>query len=154
EVSKFSNAMPRHWQYLAEKDSAVQKILDYDPKKGNLEQAELVVIGAAVSLRESMRLLAGQAGEGGAPDVEKPWPELAQFDCYACHHDLRPRSWRQQRGYAGRPGRPDMRPWTLALVPLAVHHAAGSDAKAAATLSAEFQAKRKAVVAAFNARPF
>src|SRR5207253_581251 len=30
-------------------------------------------------------------------DGDGPWPELAQFDCYACHHNLVPRSWRQGR---------------------------------------------------------
>ncbi|MCI0462866.1 MAG: cytochrome c family protein [Gemmataceae bacterium] len=48
------------------------------------------------------------------------WPEvmMAQSDCFACHHDLTSKSWRQERGYVGRPGRPQSQPWTLALAPL------------------------------------
>ena len=46
-------------------------------------------------------------------DPEKRWPEIAMAhsDCYACHHELVPASWRQTtKGYyAGRePGSP---PW-------------------------------------------
>src|SRR5262249_60064558 len=25
------------------------------------------------------------------------WPEFAEYDCYACHHDLKVSSWRQKR---------------------------------------------------------
>jgi hypothetical protein len=37
------------------------------------------------------------------------WPEYAELDCFACHHNLTAAkdSWRQDRGYAGRrPGNP------------------------------------------------
>ena len=74
--------MPRHWKYPSEKSSTVQKLLKYDRAEANLEKTQLVVIAGLVSFRESMNLLASQAAE--AKDPEKSWPELAQFDCYAC----------------------------------------------------------------------
>src|SRR5439155_23427773 len=117
ELATFSDAMPRHWKYLSEKPAKVQKILEYDPAKADLERTQLVVVAALVSFRESMNLLAAQAEQG---DKDKSWPELAQFDCYACHHDLKAKSWRQQRGYHGKPGRPDMRPWPTTLVHLGI----------------------------------
>jgi hypothetical protein len=45
------------------------------------------------------------------------WPEIvmAQADCYACHHDLKSPSWRQERGFPGKPGRPPCQAWPLAL---------------------------------------
>jgi hypothetical protein len=43
------------------------------------------------------------------------WPEFAQFDCYACHHDLRSVNWRQGVQAAGRPGRPRLTAWPAAL---------------------------------------
>jgi len=57
---------------------------------------------------------------------EKPaerWPEfaMAQSDCFACHHELKSPSWRQARGYAGRPGRPQFQAWALALAGLALN---------------------------------
>jgi hypothetical protein len=44
---------------------------------------------------------------------------LAFYDCQACHHELTVDSWRQKRGYPGRPGRPAVRAWPLALGKLA-----------------------------------
>jgi hypothetical protein len=142
EVATFSDAMPRHWEYLAEKKPEVQRILGYAPDKSSLERSELVVVGGLVSLRESMNLLADQAQE--APS----WPELAQFDCYACHHELKVKSWRQQRGYAGKPGRPNERPWPTALVELGTFQA-NSDGK-----TAEFETLLKNLTLTFDARPF
>ena len=31
-----------------------------------------------------------------APFVNATWPEFAEYDCFACHHDLHGKSWRQQ----------------------------------------------------------
>ena len=64
------------------------------------------------------RLTGGPRDEG---DYQSLWSELAMAhsDCYACHHDLKLPSWRQLRGYQGKPGRPPLRPWPLALVGLA-----------------------------------
>jgi hypothetical protein len=66
----------------------------------------------------------------------RAWPAVAMShsDCYACHHELAVPSWRQQRGYGlkladggrirTRPGRPQVRPWSMALLGPAVRHAA------------------------------
>src|SRR5262249_23567720 len=60
--------------------------------------------GQAVELRESMRQLSrrtqSESGNG--------WPDFADFECSACHHDLVTPSSRQERGYIGRAGAP---PW-------------------------------------------
>src|SRR5207237_3363617 len=120
EVAFFSDAMPRHWQYLAEKKPEVQKILDYDRAKGDLERTQLVVIASLVSLRESLLLLASQADLGYGDETKRGWPELAPFDCYACHHDLKADGWRPKRGYPGVPARPQMRRWPTPRVALGV----------------------------------
>jgi hypothetical protein len=142
EVATFSDAMPRHWQYLAEKKPGVQKILGYDPEKSSLERSELVLVAGLVSLRESMNLLADQA-QGGTS-----WPELAQFDCYACHHDLKVKSWRQERGYSGKPGRPSVRSWPTVLVELGTFEFSG-DGK-----TAELKALLGELTVACDVRPF
>jgi hypothetical protein len=57
-----------------------------------------------------------QQAEAALDDADGDrWPELANYDCYACHHHLRPQSWRQARGYRGKPGRPEVRSWSFAL---------------------------------------
>jgi hypothetical protein len=121
EPGAFSNEMPRHWKYLREKPREVIKIQGLNKeglKSFEFEQSKIVLVGAAVSLAESMALLAAKAKEASA---EKDALDLSNFDCYACHHDLKAPSWRQARGYTGKPGRVPMRPWPTELVKLAVH---------------------------------
>jgi len=73
--------------------------------------------------------------DGLAPAmVNDRWPEIAlgHSDCYACHQDLQTPDWRQDRGYAFhlplglgvpyKPGRPQFRPWPMALLELSVRH--------------------------------
>jgi hypothetical protein len=146
EVGTFSDEMPRHWQYLREKKKEAQELLQYDGKER--EQAKLVLVGAAVNLGESMRLLAQQAKDSGKRGLD-----LANFDCYACHHDLKTPSWRQRRGFAGKPGRVPMRLWPTALVKLAIRHAAANSREEKA-LSAEYARLVRAVQAGFDARPY
>lgn len=151
EMATFSNAMPRHWKYRSEKDPKVREIINYDAAKEGLEQTKFVVVAALVSFRESLNLLADQAS---ADAKEAGWPELAQFDCYACHHDLKSDSWRQKRGYAGKPGRPTMRAWVDALVPLTMVHASKDSTEQEEKLRGELNAKMKELTAALDAQPF
>lgn len=82
ELDTFSAALPMHWR-------------DPKPQPGNsLPRVREWAVGQAVALAEGMRLLGARASAG--------WPELAELECYQCHHDLRADSWRIQRGYAGR----------------------------------------------------
>jgi hypothetical protein len=87
-----------------------------------------------------------------AKDPDKAWPEFAQFDCIACHHDLKADSWRQKRGYTGKPGRPTPRVWPNALVAPALDSVVRNDK--AESPHRDFQEKMKAVTAAFDAQPF
>ena len=90
ELDSFSAVMPRHW-----KDP-----WDKDPWRGVREWGT----GQAVQLREALKRLAGRA-RGNV------WPEYAELQCFACHHNLTSteQSWRQARGYSGR--RPGDPPW-------------------------------------------
>jgi hypothetical protein len=121
EPAAFSNEMPRHWKYLREKPPEVIKLQKFRPggKATELEQSKLVLVGAAVSLAEYMTLLAGNAQEA---IKQKDALDLSNFDCYACHHDLKAPSWRQKRGYKGKPGRVPMRPWSTELIKLALNY--------------------------------
>jgi hypothetical protein len=147
EVATFSNAMPRHWQDLKEKKAEVQKLLSFSP--GEHEETKAVVVGGIIELKQTMDLLAAQAAlrtRAGQPDEQ--FLDLAQVDCYACHHELQIPSWRQERGYPGMPGRPQFRQWPLALIKLGLHHA-GQDQKAT-----EFDKKLRALQSAFASQPF
>jgi hypothetical protein len=162
EIQTFSEAMPRHWEPLARKlerasklpgrHDFYKKIGYFDPAQGDMEETRMLVISAVVAFRESVRLLHDQADNAvknaGKSPHDGNWPEFAVYDCYACHHDLKADSWRQKRGYSGPPGRPQMRPWSTALVPLAIHQA-GDAGKLAA-----FNQKVKALESALNKVPF
>lgn len=93
ELASFTAAMPRHWKERTKDDPWVD--------------VRMLVTGQAVQLSEQLRRLARNA-QGTV------WPEFADLDCFACHHNLTSAeySWRQDQGYAGRrAGNP---PWNLA----------------------------------------
>jgi hypothetical protein len=71
------------------------------------------------------------------------WPEImmAQGDCYACHHELKSKSWRQIRGYPGKPGRPQLQQWPFALGSVSVG-------------DREFAMHRRTLRDAFDVQPF
>jgi hypothetical protein len=165
EIATFSESLPRHWRLRKDvpylRDSApveVKKRFDY--ANARFENTKLVVISAAVILRESMALVDDRAN-GGARSADSSkdaaplpgWPDYAQFDCYACHHDLKVPSWRQARGNAGAPGRPQVRPWPLALVELAVRFTAPNEKTAGEQLE-KLRAARQDLEQATSAQPF
>ncbi len=87
ELDSFMSVMPPHW-----------KEVDTDPWFA----VRAMAVGQAVQLREQLKRVARES-QGGI------WPEYAELDCFACHHNLTAAkdSWRQERGYTGRrPGNP------------------------------------------------
>jgi Cytochrome c554 and c-prime len=136
EVAAYSLAEPPHWYHPREVpafEDADRKLLDnFLADLSGLHHTKMALVGGAVALREAMDVMAQQAKAGG-----EAWPELAHFECFACHHDLQAPgylNWRQVRGYGhpldgrvqpGQAGRPHFRPWPTALVRLAIHHVGG-----------------------------
>lgn len=155
EVATFSNEMPRHWEYLREKTPALQKELKL--RTGEMEQASLVLIGAVVAFRDTMRLLEDQADEALKTNVDaRKVLDLSNFDCYACHHDIKADAWRQSKEwYRGRkPGRVPMRAWSTELVRLAIEYLAGKDTKEnAKDLEKELIGGMEKLLKAFDVTP-
>ncbi|HSP67722.1 MAG TPA: multiheme c-type cytochrome [Bryobacteraceae bacterium] len=92
ELASFTAAMPRHWKERVQDDPQIE--------------VRLLAAGQAVQLREQLQRVARNT-QGNA------WPEFADLDCFACHHNLTSseNSWRQELGYTGRKaGSP---PWNL-----------------------------------------
>jgi hypothetical protein len=144
ELATFSNEMPRHWEYLREKKSAaVRKELGY--REDEQEETLLVLAGAAVSLKQTMRLMVDELATSKSLD-------LSHFDCAACHHDLKANSWRQKRGYAGgKPGRVPPRYWSPELVQLAIDSLPREEAK---KKREEFKKLLAEVGKALDAQPY
>ena len=152
EVATFSEAMPRHWEYPEEKSPQVRELLAFPPNE--VEQTKLLVVAGVAAMREGVHLLGAQAE--ACAEAEQPEDrllDLANFDCSACHHDLKSPSWRQARGYSGLPGRPVQRPWPFALVELGVRFAARRSDAAEAELGS-LRSKLAQLQDAFDARPF
>ncbi len=156
EAATFTEQMPRHHLYLAEKSPAIQRERGLRP--GERERTQLLLVGAVVSFRDTMRLLAGQARAARtAPRPDDRALDLANFDCYACHHGLRSKSWRQERIARGRgvPGRVPMRAWSTELVRLAVVHLGLADRTVdGKALMIQLDEGLKKLNAAFDARAF
>jgi hypothetical protein len=98
EFGSFLANVPKHW---------VEK--DRDPGF----EARVWAVGQVASAQAALTLLADRAA-----DERRPWPQFADHDCYACHHDLREPSWRQQRGARPerRPGSRSLNPWYFSLL--------------------------------------
>jgi hypothetical protein len=116
--------------------------------------SELVSHGSVATLYQAVKLVEAQALGARQNDAAL---DLAVFDCYACHHDLKlpaseQPSWREERGYQGVPGRPPMRswPWTLASAAMANSAPEGRRADWTAGVQSDFNR----LLDAFAARPF
>ncbi|MFL5242032.1 MAG: multiheme c-type cytochrome [Gemmataceae bacterium] len=103
----FSLAMaqyPKHWSDREDHE----RYPDY--------AAQTWAIGSTLVAKAAFDQLAFHTSDG------RPWPEFAEHDCYACHHDLKSESWRQTKDYyAGRkPGLIPMNSWyaTMASLPV------------------------------------
>lgn len=59
-------------------------------------EAKLWAVGQVVTAQRSLELLAQRAANAESTPAAS-WPELAEWNCFACHHDLQSASWRQTR---------------------------------------------------------
>ena len=82
EFATYYANLPPHWDI---KKSKVGDPRDFE--------ARAWATGQLVAASSAMELLAHRAD----PVTGKTWPEFAEFDCFACHHDLQPSSWRQKK---------------------------------------------------------
>jgi hypothetical protein len=109
ELGAYHATMPKHWSQ------------DERVRYPDL-QARLWAIGQLKSAQGALELLASRA-EGGTSryGIDRPWPEFAEYDCYACHHDLSTPSPRQRpEHYKGRiPGSLPLNTWYYTM-PLAL----------------------------------
>jgi hypothetical protein len=94
EYGSFLAILPKHWDVRREK----ARHPDFE--------ARVWALGQAASAGQALELLAHRA----EPKSNRPWPEFAEYNCFACHHDLREPSWRQQRGFGQR--LPGAFPWS------------------------------------------
>lgn len=73
EFSSFHFLLHKHWDHAAD----LRRSPDFETRGWALGQ-----LAAATA---SLELLADRAASAG----RGPWPEFGEYDCYACHHDLK-----------------------------------------------------------------
>lgn len=158
ETMAFSRDEPMHYKFAKDLPELV-KMAQADPestwrrfhfRSNESQAARQVAVGAIACLRSSLKLLAEAAKEA---ETKKDGLDLAHFDCYACHHDLQSQGWRQQRGFNGVPGRPQLRPAYMLLASAVARNAAESRG-ASANVLGQFDTKWNNLVTALAGRPF
>lgn len=163
DLATFALNEPPHWRWLKNKGKEGQRQtipndihkefakslgLTEDQMANHVrhEKSLLTVVGAAVTMREAIKLTASFCkanGEDGA--------DIALLDCYACHHELKRDAWRQKRGYEGAAGRVPFPYWQSTLAELSLEGI--SDAATRERKKAEFQNARKAYRDSFLTSP-
>lgn len=84
-------------------------------------EADAWLAGQLAGGRAAVKLLEGRSG------ADRPWPELAEYSCFSCHHDLRADSW--YRLGRGSSGRLQWGTWTFGSVSAVIGGVEGEDAE-------------------------
>ena len=159
ELSQFIRQMPRHWNRLDEKPTDVlnrflsdrQRLQDGnntpvpDFQPGDVAMTRASMVSALVALEESMWLTAELIDV--LPESEYQ-PELANYACFACHHELVRDGWRKSRRLTATPGRPTLHEWPMTLARI-VELSVKPDGAAS-----DLESKYSAVSGALNSQPF
>ena len=150
ELATFTEAMPPHWETLAEKRLRIKNV---EARKA-IPAAEPAVLayvaaGATAALGATARLIEADAGgskQGGAVD-------FAKLDCRSCHHDLARWDRSQWTLAPGIPGRP--KPYRWPTIPAgAALGVSPSDGDAGRRDRDGLTADLGRLFAAFDVRPF
>jgi hypothetical protein len=93
ELGAFQAHMPAHW------------------RSAKTAEGHLWAVGQIASAQAALDLLIHRAETGERDPLlalrassakSAPWPEFAEYDCFACHHSLDQPSWRQKDDRPGR----------------------------------------------------
>lgn len=98
ELSTFHANWPKHWP---DEVDAKRHPADDPPNVGSIFEARLWAVGQVVTAQRALEMLS-QRAESAKQNPAK-WPELAEWNCFACHHDLQSASWWQSRDEGRRP---------------------------------------------------
>ncbi len=93
DFAEYQRRLPKHWQ---EKDRAGEKFVFRSPEF----PAKEWLIGRVAHAEAACRLLADRAERAEKGEQQTPWPEFAEFNCAACHHDI-PDEQRRTDSYLG-----------------------------------------------------
>jgi Cytochrome c554 and c-prime len=95
--------LPKHWR------------INDDKARNPDYEAKVWALGQVLAAKASLDLLESRALRS-LSDEATPWPELAEYSCFSCHHDLAEPN-RAQLGLTS-PGRPGELPWGTWYLPM------------------------------------
>ncbi len=88
DFAEFHRELPKHW---LEKERTPTGLVSRTP----IFEARMWIVGRVAQAEVACKLLADRADRAKAGDPRTPWPELAEFNCASCHHDI-PQPWRSE----------------------------------------------------------
>jgi hypothetical protein len=112
EMASHHSRMPAHWTEKGANDRR---------HHGDFE-ARAWAIGQLVAAQAQLELLAARADAARTDHPRAVWPELSEFNCFACHHRLETPSWRQRQyldlnhGIGRTAGMPQWGSWQFSLL--------------------------------------
>ena len=147
EMESFGKAMGPHWKRVWAKSPQIRRqAVEAGYRTEAASESQRSLIGGLVALKQATKLVDAYALAAAGGSKERPWPELALYDCQACHHELRVPSPRQEAGYGGLvPGRPSLVRWPRGLAGVAFQEAG---------MPTDVDVFLTPWVAALNVRPF
>ena len=105
EMAAYFDNLPPHWNPNQDRRRhALNNPHQRPAEVRSAFEAKLWAIGQLAVAENSVELLKERA-----ENPYKVWPEFTEYGCFACHHNLQPSNWRQERGFADR--RPGGYPW-------------------------------------------
>jgi hypothetical protein len=106
EMSAYLAKLPPHWDTAKDHQ-------DYPAL-----EARLWTVGQFATADAALGLLKQRSSPQPQASLTKPspWPELAEYACFACHHDLAADSWRQKPDSTRPPGQLRWGTWNFAFV--------------------------------------
>jgi hypothetical protein len=108
ESAAYQAQMPVHWS----DERVLQRADASQPPHFTAAEAANWGVGQLISAEHELGIL-----EAAALRPDASWPELAQYDCFGCHHELNSTSFRQQRAsWNLRPGEFQWGTWSLGLI--------------------------------------
>ncbi|MCI0681452.1 MAG: cytochrome c family protein [Gemmataceae bacterium] len=107
EMGDYHALWHKHWDGAKDKKPGTDR-------RGRADfEARLWLVGQVASAKAALDLLAARAR-----DPKRPWPEFAEQDCFACHHDLSAKAGPPAED--ARAGAPAWNAWYTAMLPAAV----------------------------------
>ena len=111
EYSAHQTQMPVHWRRSDDRRRVPVANHAPSPERSTYEATNWL-LGQLVNAEHELDILAA-----AADNPSRVWPELAQYDCFACHHELASPNWRRARAaWNLKPGELPWGTWNFGLI--------------------------------------